>query len=96
MLETHGQQGPSGKALATNRPWLAVAGCLGGGVVAGIVCAIIVIAVIVFFVFFPGYFSGKPGPTAFIAALGELRKALRCGWPRAGSPCVLMRRCQPR
>ena len=75
MLETHGQQGPNGKALATNRPWLAVAGCLGGGVVAGIVCAIIVIAVIVFFVFFPGYFSGKPGPTAFIAALGELRKA---------------------
>lgn len=59
MLETHGQQGPNGKALATNRPWLAVAGCLGGGVVAGIVCAIIVIAVIVFFVFFPSLFLGK-------------------------------------
>ncbi len=67
--------------LATNRPWLAVAGCLGGGVVAGVVVAVLLIAAVVLFVFYPELVLRNGSNSTFIAAIGELHKApaLRIG-----------------
>ncbi|MFN9126859.1 MAG: hypothetical protein ACK5WD_13655, partial [bacterium] len=62
--------------LATNRPWVAVAGCLGGGILTGFV-AVLVIAAILVFVFFPQALGIGPGATqtAITTAVGELRRA---------------------
>ena len=62
--------------LATNRPWVAVAGCLGGGILTGFV-AVLVIAAILVFVFFPSALGIGPGATqtAIVTAVGELRRA---------------------
>lgn len=79
MSATHD---PQGKPLAQSRPWLTVAGCLGGGMLAIALAFALLIAAVVVFVFFPEIVGlGKPGPTAFINAIGELRKApaLRVG-----------------
>jgi hypothetical protein len=79
MSATHD---PQGKPLAQSRPWLTVAGCLGGGMIAIALAFALLIAAVVVFVFFPEIVGmGKPGPTAFINAIGELRKApaLRVG-----------------
>lgn len=62
--------------LATNRPWLAVAGCLGGGVVTGAFVAITAAAIAVL-LFFPQIVGLGKGQTqvAIVNALGELRRA---------------------
>jgi len=46
------------EALQTNRPWLTVAGCLGGGFLGVVVLAVAVIAVVVVVVFFPHWLPG--------------------------------------
>lgn len=62
--------------LATNRPWIAVAGCLGGGIATAFV-SLLVLAGLVVFVFFPHAFGIGPGATqtAITTAVGELRRA---------------------
>ncbi|MEY3143279.1 MAG: hypothetical protein RLY21_1772 [Planctomycetota bacterium] len=67
---------PSPPPLATNRPWLAVAGCLGGSVVTGFLAAFTV-AVVALLVFFPQFVGLGKGQTqiAITNALGELRRA---------------------
>lgn len=46
------------KALQTNRPWLAVAGCLGGGFLGAFVFVALAVAVVVVLVFFPHWLPG--------------------------------------
>jgi len=67
---------PPSPPLATNRPWLAVAGCLGGGVLTGFFVAFtaVVIAVLVFFPQIVGLGKGQT-QIAITNALGELRRA---------------------
>ena len=74
---------PSPQPLQTNRPWITVAGCLGGGVVTVIVI-VLVIALLVLFFLFPGILDfgarQNQGMTArLVTALGELseKPALR-------------------
>lgn len=69
-------QQPPVAPLQTSRPWLTVAGCVGGGVLACALVILLLLAAIVVVWFFPGLIGrGERGPTAFIAAIGELRKA---------------------
>lgn len=42
--------------LATSRPWLSVAGCLGGGMIAAFV-VLLVLALVALFIFFPQLFG---------------------------------------
>ncbi len=68
--------GPTHPSLATSRPWLSVAGCLGGGALLAFATALLVIAAAVILLLVPDLiFPSKGGTTAFISALGELRKA---------------------
>lgn len=74
---------PSPQPLQTNRPWITVAGCLGGGVVTVIVI-VLVLALLVLFFLFPGILDfgarQNQGMTArLVTALGELseKPALR-------------------
>lgn len=74
---------PVPQPLQTNRPWITVAGCLGGGVVTVIVI-VLVIALLVLFFLFPGILDfgarQNQGMTArLVTALGELseKPALR-------------------
>jgi len=47
------------KPLATTRPWLTVAGCLGGGMVTALV-AILLAVLIALFIFYPSFFGRGP------------------------------------
>lgn len=38
-------------ALQTNRPWLSVAGCLGGTAITAVVVVLLVVALVIWFVF---------------------------------------------
>jgi hypothetical protein len=67
---------PTPRPLATNRPWITVAGCLGGGLATAI-AILIVAALLVLLFFFPQLvgLGGAGGPTTqarFLSALGEL------------------------
>jgi hypothetical protein len=66
---------PPSAPLSTNRPWLAVAGCLGGGIATAVVCAV-VLAVVMLLVFFPNALGLGSGAslTAVSSAIGELRR----------------------
>ncbi len=67
---------PTHVPLATSRPWLSVAGCLGGGALVAFAIALVMLAAaIVLFLFPQLVFPSEGGTTAFISALGELRKA---------------------
>jgi len=70
-------EGTSQKVLQTNRPWLVVAGCLGGGFVGALFAAVLVAAVAVVLVFFPDLvpFGRSSSRMAFVQAVGELRKS---------------------
>jgi hypothetical protein len=75
MTQAHAQVQ---KPLQTSRPWLTVAGCMGGGVLAAVVVLLVVAAILVVVLFFPrlvGLGGGDAPPTAFLTAIGELRKA---------------------
>lgn len=62
-------------SLATSRPWLSVAGCLGGGVV-GLVLSFVALLVIGVIVFFPDLLQpSRQRQAVFLSALGELREA---------------------
>lgn len=73
---------PQPKPLATTRPWLTVAGCLGGGVVTAF-AFLIVVLVIAVLLLFPQVFGlggdSRAMQARFLSALGELaeRPALR-------------------
>lgn len=61
--------------LATSRPWLSVAGCLGGGAIAGFL-AVVVLALVALLVFFPQLFGiGGGARVSVVSAVGELRKS---------------------
>ena len=60
--------------LATSRPWLTVAGCLGGGAVAAAL-AVLLVAAAAILVLFPDLLTSRTPGERFIAAVGELRKA---------------------
>lgn len=74
---------PVPQPLQTNRPWITVAGCLGGGVITLIVILLVVVALVILFLFpelldFGG--QRRKGMTArMVTALGELseKPALR-------------------
>ena len=70
-------EGTSQQVLQTNRPWLVVAGCLGGGFLGALLAAVLVAAVAVVLVFFPEVipFGRRSGRTAFVQAVGELQKS---------------------
>jgi uncharacterized membrane protein len=59
------ESSPAGaRALQTNRPWLTVAGCLGGSVVSLVVTVVVVIA-LVLWLFFPEWIPfGAPSERA--------------------------------
>lgn len=62
-------------SLATSRPWLSVAGCLGGGV-AGLVVSLVAVVVIGVLVFFPDLLQpSRQRQAVFLSALGELQEA---------------------
>lgn len=61
-------------SLATSRPWLSVAGCLGSGVVGAFFLLLVVVAVVLF-VFFPPFGGIDPKKVVFLTALGELQKS---------------------
>lgn len=65
----------SSQPLATSRPWLTVAGCLGGSVVT-VVVVVLAIAVGVLLFFFPQIIGLGTGATqtAIVTAVGELRR----------------------
>lgn len=74
---------PVPQPLQTNRPWITVAGCLGGGVVTVIVILLVIAALVIYFLF-PGLLDfgaqKRAGMTArIVTALGELseKPALR-------------------
>jgi len=75
--ETDPANTPPRKALQTNRPWLAVAGCLGGGFLGMLAFLMLAAAVVVVVVFFPQWLPGGGGgeTRAFTRAVGELRKS---------------------
>ncbi|MFM7051049.1 MAG: hypothetical protein ACKOYN_02805 [Planctomycetota bacterium] len=80
MQSTHGAGSEGGQArhaLATSRPWISAAGCLGGGALAVVLGCMVVIAAVVVAVFFPEVFGGgdKPAKAQFLAALGQLEQA---------------------
>ncbi len=63
-------------SLATNRPWLAVAGCLGGGTLAIVFAMLLLVAALVFLFFNPDVLSSKGRQKAlFVSALGRLTEA---------------------
>ncbi|MCE2884058.1 MAG: DUF4230 domain-containing protein [Planctomycetaceae bacterium] len=69
-------QPASSAPLATNRPWLAVAGCLGGGTLAIGAAMLLLVAAVVLLVLVPDILSPSRRHTAmFISALGELTEA---------------------
>jgi hypothetical protein len=48
------------RPLATERPWLAVAGCLGGGTIAvALALLLLVAALVIFFVYSPDIFKAR-------------------------------------
>ncbi len=64
------------KPLAISRPWLGVAGCLGGGVIGVVIVVVLLLAAIALFVFFPHVISGSNNSaSAFTTALSKLREA---------------------
>jgi hypothetical protein len=73
---------PPPPPLQTNRPWLTVAGCLGGGVMT-VVIVLLILLLVVLWVLFPDWFAiGRSQPSAqarVLVALGELseKPALR-------------------
>jgi len=63
------------RPLDTSRPWLSIAGCLGGGVVVAIV-GVLLVAAIVAFLLLRGCGGGGPAiEIQFETALGRLREA---------------------
>lgn len=61
--------------LATSRPWLSVAGCLGGGVLTVVFVFLLVVGVALYFLW-PRIVGGSRGTeTMVLQAIGELRKA---------------------
>ncbi len=70
------QAHPTQESLATSRPWLSVAGCLGASAIAAAFIALLaVLALVVYFLFPDLVFGGKGGSASYLSALGELRKA---------------------
>ena len=64
------------RPLAISRPWLGVAGCLGGGVLGVVIVVALFLAAITLFVFFPHIIWGpKNNLSAFTTALGKLHEA---------------------
>jgi len=72
VQHARGSAGP--EPLATSRPWLTVAGCLGGSAVAAFVALLVLVAVAAL-VFFPDLVTPRDPGQRFLAAIGELRKA---------------------
>ncbi|MEY2795666.1 MAG: hypothetical protein RIR10_1382 [Planctomycetota bacterium] len=64
------------QSLATSRPWLTVAGCLGGGTLAIALAFFLIIAAVVVFVLLPTLTPpGAATEAKFISALGKLTEA---------------------
>ncbi|MFZ9881486.1 MAG: hypothetical protein ACO3QC_08810 [Phycisphaerales bacterium] len=73
-----GSDGGSGRhALATSRPWIPVAGCVGGGAVFVLLACALIVGAVALFVFFPDLVGGgdRPAKAQFLSALGELERA---------------------
>ena len=69
-------QPASSAPLATNRPWLAVAGCLGGGTLAIGAAMLLLVAAILLLVLVPDILSpSRQQKAMFISALGKLTEA---------------------
>lgn len=69
-------QPASSAPLATNRPWLAVAGCLGGGTLAIGAAMLLLVAAVLLLVLVPDILSPSHQQKAtFISALGKLTEA---------------------
>jgi len=63
------------KPLATSRPWLSVAGCLGGGALTALV-VLLLVAGVALYLLWPRIVGGTRGTeTLVLQAIGELRKA---------------------
>lgn len=63
-------------SLATNRPWIAVAGCLGGGTLAILFAILLLVAALVFLFINPDVLSSQARQKAvFVSALGRLTEA---------------------
>ena len=63
------------KPLATSRPWLSVAGCLGGGALTALFVFLVIVA-IALYLLWPRIIDLTRGPeTKVLQAIGELRKA---------------------
>lgn len=70
----HGPRAAAPAPLATSRPWLSVAGCVGGGFAAGFVGLLLVVAAAVV-VLFPEWIGGAAPGARFTSALGRLCEA---------------------